>query len=184
MKQELIVPKSRIAVIIGPNGTTKALLEQQTQTSIHIDSQDGAVTIEADTEINPDPMAVWIARDIIRAIGRGFSPKTALNLLEEDIYFDLIDLKGTPKQQKRIRGRIIGEGGKTRQIIEETTKVKIAIFGGTVSFIGDIEAMNNAKEAVTMLMDGARHSTVYRHLSNLRFREKLKPPELWETDIE
>lgn len=184
MKQELVVPRNRIGVVIGLNGKTKNLLEERTNTTIHVDSQEGTIVIEADSEINPDPMASWNARDVIRAISRGFNPYVALKILEDNIFFDFIDIKGTPKYVQRIKGRIIGEGGKTRRIIEETTRVKLSVFGGTVGFIGDTLDIINAKEAVDMLMNGARHATVYRYLNNLRFREKMRPPELWEKDLE
>ncbi|MFX0091319.1 MAG: KH domain-containing protein, partial [Candidatus Hodarchaeota archaeon] len=105
MKQELVIPRNRIGVIIGPNGATKTLLEQRTQTTINVDSLEGTIIIESDTDINPDPMATWIARDIIRAISRGFNPTIALKLLDEDIFFDFVGIKGTPKYIQRMKGR-------------------------------------------------------------------------------
>ena len=124
------IPCERIAVCIGTNGATKKHIEDVTHTKITIDSADGNVLVEStpDTE---DPLAVWRARDIMLAIGRGFSPKRAFQLFDEDIILEVIFLDesaSTPKALKRIRGRLIGERGKTRRIIEEFMTVNFPIF--------------------------------------------------------
>ena len=72
MVESLKVPQNRIGVIIGKKGATKNILEEKTQTKISIESKDGLVTIKPAKKIE-DPTLVWVARDIIKAIGRGFS---------------------------------------------------------------------------------------------------------------
>jgi len=117
------------------------------------------------------------------AVG-GMSERNALDLLDEDTYLEILELKGSPRTLQRIRGRLIGERGKSRRIIENNTNVKIAIYGDTVTLVGDLEDLRIAKEAVEMLLKGARHATVYRYLENIRFKKKLGPPQLWKDKIE
>ncbi|RLG35306.1 RNA-processing protein, partial [Methanosarcinales archaeon] len=79
----------------------------------------------------------------------------------------------TPKTLKRIKGRIIGQKGKTRRVIETLTGVKISVYGKTVSLIGYPEQIKVAREAIEMLIKGTPHSTVYTFLE--RKRRALEP---------
>ncbi len=182
-EEHVKIPMTRIAVVIGKNGETKTKIENLTRTSIEIDSKDGVVHI-INTPETENPLAVWKARDIIKAIGRGFSPERALFLLEEDAYLDLIDLTTlfgrNDKAIKRIKGRIIGEAGKTRRLIEETTETALSVYGTTISFIGPLKTLRIAQKAVKMLINGASHSTVYQFLYKRRREVKKDRTNLWK----
>jgi ribosomal RNA assembly protein len=160
--QELKVPKERVAIIIGKSGIEKRRIEHQTHTKLTV-TKDGEVTIAAE-----DPLQAWNARQIIKAIGRGFSPDVALLLTDEEYLFEVIDLKEwagkNEKMLKRLKGRVIGEQGKSRQIIEELTESYISVYGKTISIIGETTRIQTAKRAVELLLDGARHATVYKIL--------------------
>jgi ribosomal RNA assembly protein len=181
--ERLRIPKTRIAVLIGPEGKVKQRLEKATNTTITVDSEDGLVVIETkeDTE---DPLATWKARDVVQAIGRGFSPHRAFWLLDEDVYIRVIDLEEyltTPNQIRRIKGRVIGEGGKTRRNIEELTDTFVSVMGDTVSIIGELENQEVAISAVTRLLRGAEHSSVYRYLNEQRRTlKRRRATELWK----
>ena len=71
------VPAERVGVIVGRNGRVRKRVERLTNTKIEVDSE-GIVKITGreDTE---DPVLAWKAKDIIRAMARGFSPKNALS---------------------------------------------------------------------------------------------------------
>ncbi|MEX2707081.1 MAG: KH domain-containing protein [Candidatus Freyrarchaeum guaymaensis] len=171
------IPKERVAVLIGPGGEVKAKVERETKTRLEIDSKDGSVLI-LPTEETDDPLAVWKARDIVRAIGRGFSPKRAFRLLNEDELLEIVDLTLFTGKSKnalaRVKGRIIGAGGKTRKIIEEVSGAILSVYGHTVAIIGDVEQGRLAKEAVIMLIEGAPHSTVYAVLQKRKRALKRK----------
>lgn len=176
------IPKNRIAVLIGPNGSVKHELEKKTNTVITIDSTDGLVVLES-TEETEDPLAVWKARDITQAIGRGFSPERAFALLDDDVYFRIINLEefGTsPNQIRRLKGRVIGQGGKTRRTIEDLSNTYVAIMGNTIAVIGEVENQQVAVNAIIRLLKGAEHSSVNRYLNaehqKLKRRRVL---ELW-----
>ncbi len=170
MTEHAKIPHARVAVVIGKKGKTKKQIEETTQTRLKI-SSDGEVEI---TKLKDalDPLAEWTARDIIKAIGRGFSPERALDLLEEDVVLEVIDLKEfagrSEKHVERIRSRLIGTHGKCREHIESFTQTDISIYGKTISIIGRMDGVSVAKEAITKLINGQMHSTVYRFLEKMR----------------
>jgi ribosomal RNA assembly protein len=182
-EEHIKIPIVRVAVVIGKNGETKKQLEELTQTSIEVDSAEGIIHIK-NTPDAENPLAVWKARDIIQAIGRGFSPERALRLLDEDEYFEVIDLEKIfgrrEKSIKRIKGRIIGEAGKTRRVIEELTETYLSVYGSTVSLIGTLNTLKVARKAVTMLIDGISHGTVYQFLQKKRRELKKDSASLWK----
>ncbi|HPC27445.1 MAG TPA: KH domain-containing protein, partial [Candidatus Methanomethylicus sp.] len=124
------------------------------------------------------------ARDIVNAIGRGFSPVRAFRLFTDGQMLEVIDLKQalneSRSQMQRIKGRIIGENGKTRRIIESLTGTVVSVYGHTVSIIGEYEEIIVAKEAVAMLVKGAMHGSVYRYLNKEHAELKKKRMSLWE----
>lgn len=182
------VPRERIGALIGPDGRVKANIERKLNVELEIDSATGEITITLDPNAK-DPSLLFRAKEVITAIGRGFSPQRAIPLLQsEDTMLEVIDLRQTvgksPADIQRLKGRIIGKGGKTRRIIEELTDAEISIYGHTVSIIGNFNQANVAREAVLMLIKGSQHSTVYRFLQKKRQELKRKKLELWETPHE
>ena len=85
---------------------------------------------------------------------------------------------------KRVAGRIIGENGRTRRVIEQVTETKITIYGRTVSIIGMNPGLDYARRAVEMLITGAPHGAVYTRLERMRRDMNRQSAELWEdTDL-
>ncbi len=160
---EITIPKKRVAVLIGKKGKTKTKIQQSTSTKLEIDSKEGLVSIKGQ-----DPIKTYQTRSIIEAIGRGFNPDTALSLLNEENYFEIIQIQDfTGKNKKkllRLKSRIIGTKGKCRRIIEHLTDTKISIYGKTVSIIGNIENVAIAKQAIEDILAGAPHAPVYKIL--------------------
>ena len=178
------IPKERVGVLIGPEGTTKKNIEDKLGVELQIDSEAGDVTITM-TEKAEDPSMLFRARDVITAIGRGFSPDHAFRLIrDEEAMLDIIDLRTvfgkSESDLKRVKGRIIGMNGKTRRIIEELTGSSVAVYGHTVGIIGNMDQAEVAREAIQMIVKGSLHSTVYRFLHRKRRELKKKMLELWE----
>lgn len=178
------IPKERIGVLIGPNGKVKREIEENLDVTLEIDSETGDVTISMN-ENAKDPSYLFKARDIVLAIGRGFSPQRAFRLLQdEDAMLTIINLRdifGKSKSDiRRVKGRIIGKEGKTRRIIEECTDSYVSVYGHTVSIIGGVEQSEIAREAINMLIKGNQHATVYRFLQRKRGELKRRELELWE----
>ena len=178
MVDHIKIPKSRIGVLIGKNGKTKAIIEKETTSKIDIDSEDGTVTIQASGRTK-DPTLIWKARDIVQAIGRGFSEERAFPLLDDDYYLEMLTLNGSPKTIKRLKGRIIGQKGFTRRQIEENTKCFISVSGKTVAMIGELDNLKVCTKAVDMLIIGDPHQKVYKMLEDYRLHQKATAPTLW-----
>ena len=180
----LKIPKERVGVLIGPEGKTKKHVEEKLMVKLQIDSEAGDVLITM-AEKADDPSTLFRAKDLITAIGRGFSPEHAFRLVrDEEAMLDLIDLRSvfgkSDADIKRVQGRIIGANGKTRRIIEELTDTNVSVYGHTVCIIGTVEQLQIAREAIEMLVKGSMHGTVYRFLQRKRRELKKKKLELWE----
>jgi ribosomal RNA assembly protein len=164
MTQYVKVPKDRIGVIIGPKGETKKFIEDKTLCQMEIDSEGAKIDITCEG----DPLKEFRVLETLKAIGRGFSPENAFKLLEDDMFtlevIDLSDIATSPKELQRIKGRIIGRNGRTRELAETLINVKISVYGKTVSVLGYPEQNNIIRTAVRMLLDGATHGAVYKFL--------------------
>ena len=175
--QHVTVPQDRIGVLIGEGGETMREIESRSEVRLDIDSESGSVAIES----VGDPVSALVAPDIVKAIGRGFKPETALSLLDSDMRrFDLIDLSEQTRNDndlRRQKGRIIGEDGRTRELMEELSGADVVIYGSTVGAIGDAEEVNAVRRAVGMILDGAPHGTVYAFLED-KHRELTRRPDL------
>lgn len=180
----LKIPRERVGVLIGPEGKTKKHIEEKLSVELQIDSEAGDVII-ALAEKADDPSTLFKAKDLVTAIGRGFSPEHAFRLVrDEEAMLDLIDLRSVFSKSdadiKRVQGRIIGMNGKTRRIIEELTDTSVSVYGHTVGIIGTVEQVQIAREAIEMLVKGSMHGTVYRFLQRKRRELKKRKFELWE----
>lgn len=178
------IPKERVGVLVGPDGEVKQKIEEKFMVELEIESEGGGVTIVLSEKAN-DPSLLFRAKDVVTAIGRGFSPEHAFRLLRnEDDIFDFIDFRvvfgRSESDIKRVKGRIIGANGKTRKLIEELTDASVVVYGHTVGFIGTFEQVDAARNAVQMLIDGSQHHTVYRYLQRKRSEFKKQKLELWE----
>ena len=81
---------NRVAVLIGPKGEVRRYIEDRAGVTLDIDSKDGSVVVHE--EEAKDPFLAMRAGDIVKAIGRGFSPEHAFALLRDDYYFNLMDI--------------------------------------------------------------------------------------------
>jgi len=170
--QHVKIPLDRIGVLIGQKGTVKEDIEEKSGSEIRVDSNEGEVSIECAE--GADPLKALRVAEVIKAIGRGFSPEHACRLLDDDLLlFEVISLSYlSPKTLNRVKGRVIGRNGRTRQVIEEVAGVKISVYGKTISLLGHSHQIQTAHEAVTMLIQGAPHSAVYSFLERKRRAEE------------
>jgi ribosomal RNA assembly protein len=178
------IPKDRVGVLVGPDGKVKQHIEEKLSVELQIESESGGVTAVLNEKVT-DPSLLFKAKDVVTAIGRGFSPEHAFRLIRaEDTLFDLIDLREifgrSESDIKRVKGRIIGMNGKTRRLIEELTDADVVVYGHTIGIIGTFEQINAARSAVQMLIDGSQHHTVYKFLQRKRTELKKQMLELWE----
>ena len=160
-------PADRVGVILGPAGSVKAKVEALSGAKLLIDSPTGEV--EIDPAGCTDPLLGLRVRDCVKAMARGITPEEALPLLtDNELYFELLDIRDySGKSKKRLhhlRGRLIGTRGKTRRLIQEQSGAFVVIHGHTVGLLGPPEALDTARIATDMILNGAEHSSVYRFL--------------------
>jgi len=178
------IPKERVGVLVGPDGKVKQHIEEKLMVELQVESESGGVTILL-SEKAADPSMLFKAKDVVTAIGRGFSPEHAFRLIRnDDEIFDFIDLRAVFRRSesdiKRVKGRVIGANGKTRRLIEELTDANVVVYGHTIGFIGTFERVDVARNAVQMLINGSQHHTVYKYMQKKRSEFKKQMLELWE----
>ncbi len=176
------IPTDRIGVLIGKSGNTKKQIEKKCLVNLDIDSEGGEVMITS-KELTDD-IEPFKAVEIVSAIGRGFSPENAMRLLRGDNSLHIIDLREfagkSTDQIERVKGRIIGEGGKARLNIENLTNALITVYGRTVAIIGEPNQLRLAVDAISSLSHGSMHGPVYNKLESARRKEKDEKAKLWE----
>ena len=164
------IPQRRIGVLIGPDGATRKEFEVATGCGLEIDSRTGIVHVTVPE--GRDALLGLQLLAVVRAIGRGFSPETARDLLDPETYLEVVDIRDhtghSRKRLERMRGRVIGRNGKTRRIIEEQSGARMAVQGHTVALLGSLAAVEAAKVALGMLLGGAEHGSVYHYLEGHR----------------
>mgnify|MGYP001587538155 CR=1 FL=1 len=166
------IPSERVKALLGTSGETKDYLEQRMQVTLTVES-------EGEIIISGEPVDEFIGKDIVKAIGRGFDPTVALRLLSDEYGFKIIDLRdyeSSPKAIHRIMGRVIGEKGRTKEIIKEEVEADIACYGHTVSVISKLETLDYALNAIFKLIEGSPHANVYAYLE--KCRRKIKEAEI------
>lgn len=151
----LKIPKVRIGALIGKNGETKKRLEKELQCRIIV-SDVGEVDYSSKDSLNQFKL-----KNIIKAIGRGFTCDEALVLMNDEYALQIINLKDyslkSEKKLLRLKSRLIGTEGKSRKLIEELTDTTVVVFGKTISVIGKYDGVDTASEAIFMLIEGATH---------------------------
>jgi len=162
MIESVVIPEERIRILRREKFEDK--LKKFVDVKIRIGD---CVEVECD-----DSIVLLRVKEVIKAFGRGFDYDTAINLLDEDYFLDILDIKTfTGKSRNRqvvLKGRVIGSKGKTKNIIEKYSDAKIVIYGKSVSIVGKAKNVRLAREAIEMLLNGATHSTVYRFLEKQR----------------
>lgn len=177
------VPKDRIAVLIGSKGATKKELEEAAGCKrIIIDSESGELEVQWPDVGEYDPVKAMKLPDVIKAIGRGMAPNRAIQLLQDDWFFEIVDLREhvgkRSNQQRRIRARIIGSEGKIRKMIEFHTDTEISIYKSTVVLVGEGLGLSNARQAIEMLASGSEHGTVLKFLERERKKFRMESRSL------
>ncbi len=150
--KSVLIPEDRVGVV------RKAAKTIERETGVRLSLRGNEVFVDG------GGLEEYLAELVIKAIGRGFPPETALLLTEEGNRLEILKIPAKNDSLVRIRSRLIGTRGKTRRIIEFHTGCRLSIYGKTVSIIGPYEGVRVAKKAVEMLISGSPHGRVYSFL--------------------
>ena len=166
-KDYITIPEERIKLL----KENKEFIEKvEKNLNVKMSFENNSVVIEGD-----DGLKIMRAKQIIAAFARGFSSEDSLLLLNENYVLEIINIKDYAKSRNRqfeLKGRVIGEKGKAKRMIEDFTNTKLSIYGKTISIIGEYEDVEIAKRAVEMLLEGRMHSTVMRFLEIEKSKRK------------
>lgn len=166
--QQLLIPRERAKLLLK-NKDTLPDLQKRLNCKIEVNGENEVV-------IEGEAYEEYNARNVMNAFGRGFDVKTALKLLQEDFFFNSINLKDEFKNSKsihRIKARLIGLDGKTKTYVEEVSGVSISIYGNTISFIGNVEDIKIANAAIDVLLEGGTHKKAYTIMEKMRRKSRL-----------
>jgi len=181
-EKTIMIPLDRVGVLIGKSGKIKAKIEKICSVSLLIDGKTAEIIISGTGDV--ESMMPFKAEEIVMAIGRGFSAEKAMRLLEGENSLHIIDLREfagkSSSQIERIRGRIIGEGGRVRKNVEELSGASISVYGRTVAIIGEGRQLRSAVHAISSLSSGSTHGKVYNDLQDSRRKQKIEKLQLWE----
>lgn len=162
-RYEVKIPKQRVAILVGVKGEIKKNIQANLGIKLYIDSDNGDVEL-----IGDDSLKLLIGQNIVKAIGRGFNPEIALNLLDDEYGFESLDITDFISDKKndliRAKSRVIGTEGKARLTIERLTDTKTVIYGKTISIIGYYQNIGLCRRAFEGLLNGQRHATIFSWL--------------------
>lgn len=166
--QEVLIPIERAEIL---SAKYMDLVESKCKCEISIKSKNIV-------DITGDAYDEFLARNVIFAFGRGFDINTALKLLNDDMYFESMNITDFAKNKNRrseIKGRIIGNSGKAKIYVEDVSGAYISVYGDTVSFIGKSESIIEAKTAVYTIIEGGSHRLAYKRMeaTHKKFRKSL-----------
>jgi ribosomal RNA assembly protein len=181
-EQIVKIPLDRVGVVVGREGKVKSDIEERCGVALMVDSKTGDILIKIAKPISGSQP--FKAVEVVTAIGKGFSPERAFKLLEEECVLNVLDLREYAGKSEnaltRIKGRIIGLGGKSRRTIEELTSAYISVYGHTVALIGEVDEVKQAGEAIGKLALGSPHSSIYRMLQKAKTKAKMERAKLWD----
>lgn len=149
-----IIPSEKISKILR----NKELLENSLNVKIFGDGKE--ISIEG------SPEDEYIAEKIIDAVNFGFPISNALQILDEEFLFEILNIKDHTKRKDltRIKARIIGTKGKTFQTLCTLTKCSFELKDNEVGIIGSAECIKNAEDAIKYLIQGSKQANVYAKL--------------------
>lgn len=180
-EKSLRIPVDRVGALVGRGGRTRAAVESACAVRLRI-SRDGGVLISASGAA--DAVKPFKAAEIVTAVGRGFSPESAMRLVRGENALHVMDLRQfgarTGAQLARVRARLIGRDGRARRNVENLSNTAICVYGRTVSVIGSTASLRMAVDALSALSQGSMHGSVYGRMESARRRERMGRVQLWE----
>ncbi len=153
----LRIPEERTSILLKNGKKNLKTIEISLHVKINADKS-GEVEVSG-----TDPLEELLAYNIIKAIGRGFSAKKALNLLEDNSELLIVDIKDFVNSENsiiRLKGRVIGKSGKIRSFLEKELNIDLCIYGKTISIIGNQNNVEIARQVIFLLLKGGSYAAM------------------------
>ncbi|ORD96819.1 PNO1 [Hepatospora eriocheir] len=117
--------------------------------------------------------------EFLKAVLAGFKVEDSIAILKyKDVFMDKFDISEIRKMKsnhlQRAIGRVIGRNGKTKEVIENTSRCKFLLQDQTITLLGVTENINIAKDAIGRLIQGAETGTIFNRLSAISTKLKNK----------
>ncbi|HIH52616.1 hypothetical protein COT60_01350 [Candidatus Pacearchaeota archaeon CG09_land_8_20_14_0_10_30_9] len=112
------------------------------------------------------PEEEFFATKVLDALEMGFSFSDATSIKENELEFDVINIKEFVRRGnlEKIRGRLIGKDGRVLKALSELTKCSLEMKGNEIGIIGDSENIKPAIDAIIQIIQGSKHANVYKGL--------------------
>ena len=136
----------------------KGMLEKEL--NVKISGRDNEIYIDGLSEKE------YLAEKVIDALNFGFSIKKSILIKKQNLMFEILNIKNYMRGKNivRIKGRIVGEGGRALATLSQLSDCYLEINGNQVGIIGDSESIERAQNAIIMLIKGSKHANVYSFL--------------------
>jgi len=121
----------------------------------------------------------YLCLRIIEAINLGFTLEKALNLKNEETILHILNIKDITKRNdlERVRARLIGTHGKTRENIENLSDCLVSVHDNRVGIIGQVGCIEEAIISLKCLIQGSKQGNIYARLEKKKKERRLKPLE-------
>ena len=149
-----IITSSKIIRVLK----NKPRLEKELSVKIKTNGEEVSIDGNAEDE--------YLAKIVIEALDFGFPLNIALLMKEDNLHFDIINIKNhtTSKNLQRVRGRVIGKEGRTLKTLCHLTGCYFEQKDNQVGIIGEAECIKSTREGLISLIRGSKQANVYKFL--------------------